>query len=209
MSKIGESVQPVAEQYAPRTLRRRLFRTGYRVLTSLYWNTRLARLGDHSFIHHTTSFVRPDRIEIGSRVMLFPGARIEAVGADSSTQITLGDRVSIQRDVHIGACKSVEILEGTVFGSGVYVTDHDHDYRDPTRGYFGTGDLLASPVRIGPRAWIGERAIILKGVTIGEGAIVGAGALVNKDVPPYCIAVGVPAKVIRRFDFDLGAWIAA
>lgn len=209
MSKIGDTIQPVAEQYAARTLRRRIIRTGYRILTSLYWTTRLARLGRHSFIHHTTSFVRPERIGIGSRVMLFPGARIEAVGAGESPQITLGDHVSIQRDVHIGACLSVEILEGTVFGSGVYVTDHDHDYRDPNRGYFGTGELLAAPVRIGPRAWIGERAIVLKGVTIGEGAIVGAGALVNRDVPAYSIAVGVPARVVRRFDFDLGEWVAA
>jgi lipopolysaccharide O-acetyltransferase len=181
----------------------------YSTATALLWRGRLHSLGKGVYLHHTSNFVRPSRIAIGPRVTLFRGARIEAVGAGPAPQVVLGEKVSIQRDVHIGACQSVEILEGTVFGSGVYVTDHDHDYRDPKRGYFGTGELLAAPVRIGPRAWIGERAIILKGVTIGEGAIVGAGALVNRDVPAFCIAVGVPARVIRRFDFERGQWVAA
>ena len=54
-----------------------------------------------------------------------------------------------------------------------------------------------APVRIGDKAWIGFNAIILKGVTVGEGAIVAAGAVVTKDVPPYTIVAGNPARVIR------------
>lgn len=205
----AQQAMPVPQEYPKRTLRTRLFGRIYSTAMSLRWRSRLHSLGAGTYLHHTSDFVRPSRIAIGPKVMLFRGARIEAVGAGPAPQVVLGEKVSIQRDVHIGACQSVEILEGTVFGSGVYVTDHDHDYRDPKRGYFGTGELLAAPVRIGPKAWIGERAIILKGVTIGEGAIVGAGALVNRDVPAYCIAVGVPAKVIRRFDFERGEWVAA
>lgn len=205
----AQQARPVPQQYPKRTLPVRIYGRVYSSLTGLLWRWRLHALGRGSFVHHTSSFVRPENIAIGPRVMLFRGARIEAVGAAEAPQVVLGDGVSIQRDVHIGACLKVEILEGTVFGAGVYVTDHDHDYRDPKRGYFGTGELLAAPVRIGPKAWIGERAIVLKGVTIGEGAIVGAGALVNRDVPPYSIAVGVPAKVIRRFDFDAGQWVPA
>lgn len=205
----AQQATPVPQEYPKRTLLTRAVARVYSTFTSLLWRSRLHSLGAGAYLHHTSNFVRPSRIAIGPKVMLFRGARIEAVGAGPAPQVTLGPKVSIQRDVHIGACQSVEILEGTVFGSGVYVTDHDHDYRDPKRGYFGTGELLAAPVRIGPRAWIGERAIILKGVTIGEGAIVGAGALVNRDVPPFCIAVGVPARVIRRFDFERGQWVAA
>lgn len=203
----AQQARPVPQQYPKRTLPIRISGRVYSLVTSLIWRRRLHGLGSGSYVHHTSSFVRPENISIGSRVMLFPGARIEAVGAAQAPQVVLGDNVSIQRDVHIGACLKVEILEGTVFGAGVYVTDHDHDYRDPMRGYFGTGELLAAPVRIGPNAWIGERVIVLKGVTIGKGAIVGAGALVNRDVPEYSIAVGVPAKVVRRFDFDAGQWV--
>lgn len=135
--------------------------------------------------------------------------RLEAVGSGAEPQIELGKRVWIQAHTHIGACLSVQVMDEAVMGSGCFITDHDHDYRDPRKGYFGTGELIAAPVRIGPRAWIGERAIVLKGVTIGEGAIIGAGAVVNRDVPAFCIAVGVPARVVRRFDFDRGEWVAA
>jgi maltose O-acetyltransferase len=53
------------------------------------------------------------------------------------------------------------------------------------------------PVRIGDDVWIGARAIILPGLTIGNGAIIGAGSVVTKDVPPYAICAGNPAKIIR------------
>ena len=58
-----------------------------------------------------------------------------------------------------------------------------------------------SAVKIGNDVWIGEGVKILKGVTIGDGAIIGAGSVVTKDIPPYCFAVGVPAKVIKQRDY--------
>ena len=54
------------------------------------------------------------------------------------------------------------------------------------------------PVKIGDDVWIGRRVIILPGVTIGDGCIIGAGAVITKDIPPYSVVVGVPAKVVRR-----------
>jgi virginiamycin A acetyltransferase len=63
---------------------------------------------------------------------------------------------------------------------------------------------IAKPVTIGNDVWIGEGAIILPGVHIGDGAIIGKGAVVGSDVPPYSVAVGNPAKVVRkRFDEEL------
>ena len=59
------------------------------------------------------------------------------------------------------------------------------------------------PIEIGNDVWIGDNVSIIDGVKIGTGSIIGAGAIVTKDIPPYCIAVGVPAKIIRkRFDND-------
>jgi virginiamycin A acetyltransferase len=58
--------------------------------------------------------------------------------------------------------------------------------------------ISKGPIRIGNDVWIGTKAVLLSGVEIGDGAVIGAGAVVTKDVPPYCIAVGVPAAVVRQ-----------
>lgn len=70
----------------------------------------------------------------------------------------------------------------------------DSDNHDILRN----GYVKSKPIKIGNHVWIGLRAIILKGVTIGNDSIIGAGAVVTKDVPPNCLVVGTPAKIIRR-----------
>ena len=65
----------------------------------------------------------------------------------------------------------------------------------------------AKPVHIGDKVWVGESVCILPGVTIGECSIIGAGSVVTKSIPPYSIAVGTPAKVIKRYNFDTRSWI--
>ena len=89
----------------------------------------------------------------------------------------------------------------------VLVMDHDshamqfesrrHDVRDWMRGTKDWTAVVRWPVRIGNKAWIGARTIVLKGVTIGEGAIIGAGSVVTGDVPPWMLAAGNPARIIR------------
>jgi maltose O-acetyltransferase len=62
-------------------------------------------------------------------------------------------------------------------------------------------------VRIGDDVWIGGHATILPGVTIGDGAVVAAGAVVTKDVPPYTVVAGVPARVVKKIEDDLDGWV--
>ena len=70
--------------------------------------------------------------------------------------------------------------------------------------YQGIGRV--APVRIGRGAWIGQNVVISPGVTVGPLAIVGANAVVTRDVPAGCIALGTPARVVRRWDPDRGSW---
>lgn len=153
------------------------------------------------------AFAGKQSMVVGDQVLFGRFARIEAIGEGDGIKLRIGNRSRIGPYAHIGAALSLTIGEGVGVATGVLIIDHDHDFRDPRKGYYNTGYLLASPIVIHDNAWIGERAIVLKGVTIGKGAIIGAGALVNRDVPEYSIAVGVPAKVVRRFDFDAGQWV--
>ena len=66
--------------------------------------------------------------------------------------------------------------------------------------------LVSAPIEIGNKVWIGESVIILKGVRIGNGCVIGAGSIVKHDIPENCIALGSPAKVVKRFDAAQKKW---
>lgn len=146
-------------------------------------------------------------IEIGKRTTVMTGSRIEAFGmGESPVSLRIGDDCRIGPGVHLGAAISLAIGNNALFASNVYVTDHDHDWSDPRDPASVNRRLICDPVSIGEYAWLGERAMVLKGVSIGHHSIVGAASVVTSDIPPYSIAVGSPARVIRRWDPSTEEW---
>lgn len=158
-------------------------------------------------------FVRNrSHIRFGKRFVSGYLARLDALGGPGCLEF--GDDVQINDHVHIGALERVRIGNHVLIASRVFITDHDH-------GAYGASDRSASsplqapverihtskPVDIGDRVWIGENVSILSGVTIGSGSVIGAGAVVCADIPPNCIAVGVPARIVRTYDFSTQCWI--
>lgn len=113
------------------------------------------------------------------------------------SRISLGDNVTINRDCALYASYMVEGVEIRI-GNNVALSPHvriftaTHDYST-----LCLNDAAASVI-IGDYAWIGGGAIILPGVTIGEGAVIGAGSIVSRSVPPYSVAIGNPARVIKE-----------
>lgn len=108
-------------------------------------------------------------------------------------RITMGDNVFVNNNVCITAMRAVSVGSGVKIANNVVVVDHDHDYLNGNIGY------VASPVVIDDGVWIGANAVILKGVHIEKGAVIMAGAVVNRDVPAFSLAGGVPAKVIKQY----------
>lgn len=108
-------------------------------------------------------------------------------------KIVFGNDCFCNSNVSITAMKSIYIGNGTKIANNVVITDHDHDYHHNNIGY------VSAPIQIGDRVWIGANAVILKGVTIGDHAVIAAGSVVNHDVPAYCVAAGVPARLIKEF----------
>lgn len=102
--------------------------------------------------------------------------------------ITIEDGVSIGPKVLLDGRKGLHIGKNAVLGYECIIWTLNHDYNDIN--FCGKG----APVKIGDYAWICSRSIILPGITIGEGAVVASGAIVTKDVPPYTIVGGIPAK---------------
>lgn len=127
----------------------------------------------------------------GEKVFFASGVKIKnhfLISIDSFTQIAENCYISGGGEIKIG--KYCQIANNTIIVSGNHLIGsmymNNSEYKDVT---------------IGNNVWIGSGAIILGGITIGDNSIIGAGAVVNKDIPEDSIAVGVPAKVIKKIDF--------
>jgi acetyltransferase-like isoleucine patch superfamily enzyme len=117
--------------------------------------------------------------------------------------LSLGDRVAIPRNCHIDARGGLTLADYALVGFESVILTHTHNSDDPESPIQHQG-MFSKPVYIGPKAWLGTRVIVQPGVTIGEGAIVGSGAVVTKDVAPYDVVAGVPARILRNRLADRG-----
>jgi maltose O-acetyltransferase len=136
--------------------------------------------------------------------LLFRQFRGKGIGIGKSTHIWFPWNVEIGRSTHIGRYNILTANQpgDLVLGSHVMIAPYvtitavSHDFADPGRPMQLQG-AWSKPVVIEDDVWIGTRSVILPGVRLGRGAIVGAGAVVTKDVPPYAIVGGNPARVIK------------
>jgi lipopolysaccharide O-acetyltransferase len=171
---------------------------------------RFAGFGAGSVLMRPSTVEGAESISIGSRCVIGRYARLAAFrSGGGALRLEIGDGTLISPFVHIGAAESVRIGPECTIGAFTWVTDHDHDIENPLADRRRHWRIVASPTVIGAGAYLGERVAVLRGVTIGEGAIVGTNSVVNKDIPPFTIAVGVPARVVKRLDRDSGRWVKA
>ncbi len=152
-------------------------------------------------------FVRPfrsgneHRIFVGSRVFVGPGAWIQVVCDDcpgNDPVIRLEDDVSISGDCTITAVSRVTIGKGALIARFVHISDHSHGTGDQRVPIKSQALSKIAAVTIGEGAWLGHGVVICPGVTIGRNAVVGANSVVRDDVPDGCVAVGAPARIVRR-----------
>lgn len=163
------------------------------VMTNLFY--RPARLVRH-----------PIRLRGKKNILISKGftcgyyCRIEAFSINNkSPTMIMGENLNIGDFCHIASLDKIEFGSNVLLGSSVFISDHDHgnsEYEDLLKTP-SNRSLVSAPIIIGDNVWIGEKASILKGVKIGSNSIIGAGSIVTKDVPPYSVAVGIPAKVIK------------
>lgn len=133
------------------------------------------------------------RIRIGAWVHIGDDNRIRC----HEGTLTIGDKVVMGRDNTINVYLDVAIESEALISDWVYVCDFDHRSDDLATAIRSQG-IVKSPVRIGRGAWIGVKASVLRGADVGDHSIIGAHAVVRGPIPPFAVAAGVPARVVRR-----------
>jgi lipopolysaccharide O-acetyltransferase len=200
------SLQQLVQRYGARGLLRL-------VLDVIYTKICISR---YARVFRRPAYIRGAKfICFGKGLTVGVAVRLDASNNCSGNGVSLsfGENVQLNDYVHIGAIDSVSIGNNVLIASKVFISDHGH-------GAYGSSNqhdspdippalrqLEIKPVVIEDNVWIGELASVLPGVTIGYGSVIGAGSVVTKDIPPRCIAVGNPAKVIKRYDEVVKTWV--
>ncbi len=186
-------------------------------IRNLVYHLVFKKMGSSVYIQNGAELIGADKIEIGSES--FIGRSVSIVIRELSSRVLIGQRVQLEKGVIInpaGEDCCIEIGEHTYIGpytcmsgpgnikigkrcliaahSGIVA--NNHIFSDPIEMIELQG-ITRQGVVIEDNCWLGYGVKVLDGVTIGEGSVIGAGAVVTKDIPPYSVAVGVPAKVVR------------
>ncbi len=128
------------------------------------------------------------------------------LGDDRSIKLDVGSQCGIGMGATISAAKSVVLGDHVLLARNVYISDHGHAFEDISRPIMYQGISEPAPVMIGSHTWLGQNAVVLPGVTIGQHCIVGANSVVRNSIPDFSVAVGAPARVVKRFNQDTRRW---
>lgn len=167
-----------------------------------------ARFGEGLELDSTSDCV----VDVPGSVVIGEKCRIYAhLYTQNNGKITIGDHTCIYRNTVIGSVSEISIGSCVIISNHVHIYDNNNHPTSPEirkqmclEGFDGDAwrwdKADSAPIRICDNVWIGEYSAIMKGVTIGEGSVVGAHAVVTKDVPPYSIVAGNPARVVKSLE---------
>jgi acetyltransferase-like isoleucine patch superfamily enzyme len=143
--------------------------------------------------------LREGRLQIGPHALLEPGVWLTA---PDNAQIRIGAGTFLNLGVMVAAYELVEIGDHCMLANGCFVTDGNHRFEDPNLPVPWQGFTSKGPTRIADNVWCGANVVVTSGVTIGERCVIGANSVVVEDIPPFSIAAGAPAKVLRTITYE-------
>ena len=179
----------------------------YRLTKGIYYKLRFAQFGKHAILRKPTTIDNPERIFIGNQVVIsyYGWLAANPLTGNDNCKLIIGDGAYVGRFCHIYATSRIEIQNKVLIADKVYISDNLHGYQDINIAIIDQAIVQANEVVIGEGAWLGENVCVI-GASVGKHSIIGANSVVNKDIPDYCIAVGSPAKIIKRYNFEKNVW---
>ena len=148
-------------------------------------------------------------IAIKKNVFIKPNAWFLALNHSNSTsknpKISIDEGTYIGRNAHIVSLKSIRIGKNVLMGDNVYIADNFHRFNRVDIPYKSQGVGFKAEVEIGDGTWLGENVCVISS-KIGKQCIIGANSLVINDLPDYCMAVGSPARIIKKYSHTTKSW---
>jgi acetyltransferase-like isoleucine patch superfamily enzyme len=190
-----------------------LFNKIYFSVTRKLWyllnKSRFKSFGENSYFKKPL-IITPSVIIVRDNVFVSYNSRIEGIvtyaDINYSPEIILDSNCSIQQNVHITCANRIYIGKYTAIASNVTITDIHHPYNDiniPIENQ----KLIVSSVSIGDGCKINNNVVILPGTAIGRHCTVGANSVVNGNIPDYCVVVGMPGRIVKRYNFEKKEWL--
>ncbi len=177
-------------------------------VSGLFWSIVLMpffqKIGKKSRIVNPLKIKGLNKISIGSNVIINSMSWLQVEHEEGNLKID--DGTIIGHFNHIYAYKNIQIGKKVLTADKVYISDCMHSYLDINLPIMNQKTFAINEVKIGDHSWLGENVVIL-GASVGKHSIIGSNSVVTSDIPDYCIAVGAPARVIKRFDFVNQQWI--
>ena len=167
------------------------------------------------YVGKDCSFGGTEFIHLGEKIIFGDGTKLVAISSFVSSIakqefkpiIKIGSNVQVTASLQVYAMKEIVIEDNVLFASNVFISDGFHGYNRIDVAYKDQPISELESIHIGEGSWIGQNVVIMPGVSVGKFSIVGANSVVTKSVPAYCIAAGVPARIIKRWDFAKSEWI--
>jgi carbonic anhydrase/acetyltransferase-like protein (isoleucine patch superfamily) len=176
----------------------------------LIYRRQFMEFGD-SIIFPPSRITGAQHISIGDKTIIDHYCELSATPLDNLVRekpiIKIGNRCVINGYNRIGATSCLEIHNDVLMASNIFLSDSDHQYRDVNIPIRDQPWIFKGPVIIESGCWLGDGVKVFGGVRIGKNSVIGANSVVLKDIPPLSVAIGVPARVVKRWDVEKGAWI--
>lgn len=175
--------------------------------TQLYYRRFFGRIGEGSKLLAPLRLKNVQHIFVGETVIINRHAFLLTIAlpGQATPRLVINEGCVIGHMNHITCLNEVTIGAKVLTADRVHISDNSHVFTDPALAIIDQGVESNGKVSIGEGTWIGENASVLS-CSIGKHCVVGANAVVVTDIPDYCVAVGIPARVVRRFNHLSGIW---
>ena len=183
-------------------------------LYTVFLKRKFNSFGKDSIIKPILNSYNEQYISIGNNVNIGSFCRITVstefggykVKSKNKIRLKIGDYVDVGNNSFISANNSIEIGEHVIMAPYVFITDHDHGFKNVNKHLHEQPLTENGYTQIGNNVFIGTKSTILKNVKIGNHSVIGSNSVVTEDVPAYSVAAGNPAKIIKKYDYQLKKW---